>query len=57
MPCSGMLTGYHCCVDTEKNYVEALQMIVTRFIRALEQNILKPEQMAAIFMNIEVSMS
>lgn len=29
-------------------------MIVERFIRALDQNILKPELMRVIFMNIEV---
>ena len=39
---------------TEKNYVDALQMIVEKFIKHLEPGVLNPDQMSTIFMNIQV---
>lgn len=40
-------------VDTEKNYIEALAMIKTKFIRPLS-NVLKEEDKKCIFFGIEV---
>ena len=40
-------------VDTEKNYIEALAMIKTKFIRPLS-NVLKEEDKKCIFYGIEV---
>ena len=42
---------------TEKNYVDALQMIVEKFIKHLEPGVLNPDQMSTIFMNIQVWLS
>ncbi|XP_070177253.1 guanine nucleotide exchange factor VAV2-like isoform X4 [Littorina saxatilis] len=46
----------HCIkelLDTEKNYVDALEMIVTQFIKPLQPH-LDPEKMETIFCRIEI---